>query len=239
MEQVIQELKNYNRWLKLERALPGLEETLAEAKALRIEAGGRVRVAQWEQERLEKPGFFLRLKGGLEERKEEVFREYRAAQAQLQQAQEEVELRRKELEEAQAEYAALSGSWETYLEEKARINGSVEGEQRLLAGICMGLAGDCLEALEEARPWMRVDVLRRGVGPENRKLEFLGIARERAGRIRAILEQLPEGTVEIPGYFRSPDGFILGYTMEFKQLDQVNLAIEQVRSIRSRMRELS
>ena len=46
MEKVLQELKNYSRWLQLEAELPGLEDALAEAKALRIEAGGSVRVAQ-------------------------------------------------------------------------------------------------------------------------------------------------------------------------------------------------
>ena len=238
MEQVLKALKNYSRSLQLEADLPRLEEALNEAKALRIDARGRVRLAQWEMERLEKPGFLQRLKGGLEERREEVYREQRAAQAQLQIVQEEVDLREKELQKARDEFSALSGSWESYLCEKARFNGVAEGETELLAGIGIGLANDCLEALEEARPWMRADVMRRGVSYANRKLEFLGIAREKAGRILALLEQLPEGMVEIPAYLRNPDGFILGYTMEFKQLDQVNLAIEKVRNLRSRLREL-
>lgn len=238
MEQVLRELKNYSQWLKLEAELPRLEDALAEAKALRIDARGRVRLAQWEIERMEKPGFFQRMKGGLEERREEVFREQRAAQANLQQVQAEVELREKELQEAGADFAALSGSWEAYLREKSRFDGLVEGEERLLSAIGIGLSSDCLEALEEARPWMRADVMRRGVSYNNRKLEFLGIARERAGRILALLEQLPEGMVEIPAYLRNPDGYILGYAMEFKQLDQVNLAIDRMRDLRSRLREL-
>ena len=238
MERVLQELKNYSRWLQLQGKLPCLEDALAEAKALRIDAAGRVRVAQWELERLENPGFFQRLKGDTEERREAFRREYRTAQIQHQNAQEEVRLREKELQDAQAEYTALSGSWDAYLQEKARFAGVVDGERTLLAGIGIGLTNDCLEALEQARPWMRVDVMRRGVGQDNRKLEFLGIARERAGRIRALLEQLPAGTAEIPGYLRNPDGFILGYAMEFKQLDQVNLAIEQMYSLRSRLKEL-
>lgn len=238
MEQVLKALKNYSRALQLEADLPRLEDALAEAKALRIDAAGRVRLAQWEMERLEKPGFLQRLKGGLEERKEEVYREQRAAELHLQCAREEVDLREKELMEAREAFDDLSGSWEIYLREKARFAGAAEGETEILAAIGIGLANDCLEALEEARPWMRADVLRRGVAYDNRKLEFLGIAREKAGRILAVVEQLPEGMVEIPGYLRSPDGFILGYTMEFKQLDQVNLAIEQVRNLRSRLREL-
>lgn len=238
MEQVLKALKNYSRWLQLEGKIPGLEDALAEAKALRIDARGRVRLAQWEMERLEKPGFFQRMKGGLEERREEVFREQRAAQVNLQQVQEEVDLREKELKAAQEEFAELSGSWEVYLREKTRFDGAVEGEIKLLSAIGIGLANDCQEALEEARPWMRADVMRRGVSYDNRKLEFLGIARETAGRLMALLEQLPEGVVKIPGYLRNPDGFILGYAMEFKQLDQVNLAIEQVRDLRSRLREL-
>lgn len=238
MEQILQELKNYSRWLQLEAKLPGLEDALAEAKALRIDADGRMRLVQWEMEGLEKPGFFQRLKGGLEERREEVYREQRAAQAHLQLVQEEVEQREKELREARADFAALSGSWEAYLREKAEFGGTVNGEAGLLAAIGVGLTNDCQEALEEARPWMRMDVMRRGVSFDNRKLEFLGIARERAGRITALLEQLPEGTVQIPGYLRNPDGFILGYAMEYRQLDQVNLAIEQIRELRRKLKEI-
>ena len=238
MEQILRELRNYSRWLRLETELPWLEEALNEAKALRIEAGGRVRVAQWELERLEKPGFFQKLKGGLEEKKEEVYREYRTAQAQYQKAQEEVELRDAELQTAREEFASLQDSWNRYLEEKARAGSAAEEETELLKKLGIGLSGDCQEALEEARPWMRADVLRKGISYENRKLEFLGIARDKAQRLKAILEQLPEGSVEIPSYLRSPDGFILGYTMEFRQLDQVNLAIEQVSALRSRLREL-
>lgn len=237
MERVLQELKNYSRWLRLETTFPRLEEALEEAKDLRIEAGGRVRLAQWELERLEKPGFFQRLKGDLEERREEVYREYRSAQAQLQKALEEVELRKKELEQARMEYTALSGSWDAYLREKARFGQISEEETRILTGICIGLANDCLDALEQARPWMQEDVRYARVREANRKLEFLGIAAEKATRMRTILERLPEGMVEMPQYLRSPDGFVTGVTMEYWQLDRLNLAIEQVRKLRSRLRE--
>ena len=238
MEQVLRELKNYSRWLQLEGKLPSLENALGEAKDLRVEAGGRVRLAQWEMEKLEKPGFFQRLKGGLEERREEVCRELRAAQRQYQQVQEEVDLRRRELEEAQKNYRDLAGSWAAYLREKQRSDGFVEGEMAILTGICLGLTNDCLEALEQARPWMQEDVRYTRVREANRKLEFLGIAEERADRIRSILEQLPEGAVEIPGYLRNPEGFVTNVTMEYWQLDRLNLAIEQVRTVRSRLKEL-
>lgn len=238
MEKVLQELKNYSRWLQLENTFPRLEEALEEAKELRINAGGRLRLAQWEQERLENPGFFQKLKGGLEERREEIYREQRAAQAQVQEARREVQLREQELQSARQEFAALSGSWEAYLREKARLGQAVEGETELLTCICIGLTKDCQEALEQARPWMRADTLRRGVSYENRKLEFLAIAGEKAAAIRAILEQLPEDSAEIPGYLRNPEGFILGYTMEFKQLDQVNLAIEQIWQLRQKLKTL-
>lgn len=238
MERVLQELKNYSRWLQLEVKIPDLEEALAEAKDFRIGADGNVRVAQWEMERLEKPGFFQRLKGDLEDRKEEVRRQMRTAQTQLQQAQEEEELRRKALEDARAEFTELSGSWNTYLQEKERFGQTVEGEKELLTGICMGLTKDCQEALEQARPWMRQDTLRRGVSFENRKLEFLALAADRAVRINAILEQLPEDAVEKPAYLRNPEGYVTGYTMEFKQLDQVNNAIEQIWDLRQKLKAL-
>ena len=234
---VLQELKNYSRWLKLEASLPRLEEALAEAKALRIDAAGQVRVAQWELDRLERPGFFQRLKGDLEEKKTQAYREFRAAQVKHQNAQAEVEQRSQELEKAREERSALSGSWDAFLREKGNADLTDE-EKQFLAGIGIGLANDCLDALEQARPWMQMDVRYTYVREDNRKLEFLGIARERSGRILAILEQLPEESVDIPQYLRSPDGFILGVTMEYKQLDRLNLAIDQIRGVRRQLKEL-
>ena len=233
MEQVLRELKNYSRWLYLEGKIPGLEDALAEAKELCIESDGRVRLLQWELERLEKPGFFQRLKGGLEEKQEETYREYRIAQAQLQSVQEEVDLRRKELDEARAEYAALSSSWDAYLKEKEQTRVPIEGEGVLLTGICIGLTRDCQSALEQARNWMRQDVLRTGVSSENRKLEFLALAMEKAERIQGILDQL---AMEKPPYLRNPESYITGVTMEYKQLDRVNLAIEQVWELRQKLK---
>ena len=236
MEQVVQELKNYSRWLQLEGKLPRLEEALAEAKELRIEAAGRVQVARWELERLEKPGFIQRLKGNLEERREEVYREHRSAQEKLQSAREEVELRTRELQEAREEFIALAGSWDAYLREKVSYGEAVEEESVFLAGICVGLANDCLDALEQARPWMQVDVMRRGVGYDNRKMEFLALAAEKAVRMKAILEQMPEESVQIPPYIRNPESFVTSVTMEYWQLDRLNLAIDQVREVRSNLK---
>lgn len=236
MEQLLTELKKYSRWLQLEGTFPRLEAALEEAEDLRIEAGGRVRLFQWEMEKLEKPGFFQRLKGNQEERKEEVYRELRAAQHQYQQAREEVDLRRQELEDARQEYAALSGSWEAYVKEKSRSGQMSEGEKELLTGICLGLANDCVDALEQARPWMQADVRYTHVREDNRKLEFLGLAEEKANRMRAILELLPEA--KIPSYLRQPEGFVTCVTMEYWQLDRLNLAIDQVRELRSRLKTI-
>lgn len=235
MEQVLRELQNYDRWLRLEKELPRMEEALAEGKDRRIEAVGRTAGAKWELDRLEKPGFFLRLRGNLEEKKDEARREYRDSQIQLQTAKEEEARLAQDLSDAKAEFAALSSSWEGYLREKARFDECAEEEKQLLADICLRLIRDCLDALEQARPWMQVDVRRRGVSYGNRKLEFLSLAEETANRIRAVAEQLP--AVELPSYVRSPCGFVTAVTMEYKQLDRLNLAIEQVRDLRSKLRE--
>lgn len=238
MERVRKQLQNYGRFLALEEQLPLLREQLVEGKHLLIEAGGNVRVAQWELEKAEKGGFFQRLLGNQEDKKEQAYRKLRTAQTEKQQAQQELDLRTKALSDAEQEYAALSGSWEAYLRERERFAAMSEGEMPILADICIRQAGKCLEALEQARPWMREDVRRKGVSYSNRKLEFLAIARECAGRMVGLLELLPDGLVEIPQYLRSPDGFILGVTMEYKQLDRLNLAMEQVRKLRRRLREL-
>lgn len=241
MERVLIELKNYDRFLRLEEQLPDLREQLAEGKHLLIEARGEVRAAQWELDRAQKGGFFRSLLGNPEEKKEQAYRKLRSAEAEKWKAQQELEVREKALSDAEQEHAALSGSWEAYLREKTRLEdpGALPDAQiPILAGICIGQADKCLEALEQARPWMQEDIRRKGVSRDNRKLEFLAVARECTGRMTALLQQMPAGLIEIPQYLRSPDGFILGVAMEYKQLDRLNLAMEQVRRLRTQLKQM-
>lgn len=107
----------------------------------------------------------------------------------------------------------------------------------LIRGLLQEL-GWCLSNLEEARCWMQEDVRRQYVREENRKLEFLGNARENAGYIRQMLTQFPDGCMEIPAYLNNPDGYILGVTMAYRQLDRLNFAQEQLRRLRRRLQDI-
>lgn len=244
MDNTVKRLQDFGRFLELEELLPKLRETLAEGKYQLREACLKTAQEKWEYERLEKGGFFQRIRGNLEERKEKAYQAYRQAQTQEQAARQEVEIREKALEDARQEQDALPDSLGWYLADRTRYLESggdaaslLDAEAPILMDIAIMEAEKCLGALREAYPWARADAVRTRVSPENRKLEFLAAAKDHAGNLRTLLELLPEGTVEIPSYLKNPDGYILGFTSEYKQLDRLNLAIQEIRQIRSRLQE--
>ena len=44
--------------------------------------------------------------------------------------------------------------------------------------------------------------------------------------------------MEIPAYLNNPDGYILGVTMAYRQLDRLNFAQEQLRRLRRRLQDI-
>ena len=245
MENVLKQLRDYGRFLELEERLPQLKEQLAEGKYLLREAGLKTAQAKWEYGKLEKGGFFQRLRGNWEDRKEEAYREYRSAQQAEQVSKQELALREMALEEARQERDALAECWERYLQQRELYLASdgdtvsfMEMQKSVVAEIVLREVESCIKALQGAHAWMQTDAIRKGVSQANRKLEFLAVARGHVGNMVSLLELLPEGTVEISSYLRNPDGHILGVTSEYKQLDRLNLAEEQLRRLRKQMKAI-
>lgn len=245
MDTVMKCLHDYVRQMALEKKIPELDGNLREKKASLRDAKLAAAQAQWERNKAEKGGFFQKLLGNQEEKRETAHRKYREAQAAERKETQSVQEAERALAAAKQEYEALAGSWGAFLAEKKRYlteggdkEALADAATPVLAEQAVREIGKCLENLEEALTWMRADVRTTRISPENRKLEFLGEARACANRTVQVLEQLPEGTVELPGYLRNPDGFILGVTMAHKQLDRVDLAQKQLREIRNRLRKM-
>lgn len=245
MDIVLKFLHDYVRQRNLEKQIPELDEKLREKKSGLRDARLATAQAKWELNKAEKGGFFQRLLGNQEEKREKAHREYREAQAAEQREKQSAEEAETALEEAKQEKAALDGSWEKflaakekYLEEGGDAEAIADAARPILASQAVQEIGECLADLEEALPWMRADVRTTRISPENRKLEFLSYAREHANITMELLEQLPAGSVDPPSYLRNPDGFIMGVAMPHKQLDRMELAQNQLRELRSKLRQL-
>ena len=85
---------------------------------------------------------------------------------------------------------------------------------------------------------MQEDAVKKLVGRENRKMEYLSAAEAAAVRLCGILSVLPEGIAALGPYLREPRSYIDGVTSEFKQLDRLNSAMEQVQTVCTQLRLL-
>ena len=67
-------------------------------------------------------------------------------------------------------------------------------------------------------------------------MEYLGKAEAAAIRLRSILMVLPEGIADVGSYLKAPNAYINGITSEFKQLDRLELAQEQIRTVQNQLK---
>lgn len=245
MEQLTRLLKEYGRFLELEDSIPLWEQ---EYDQLKVRIGDlRLNQAQkkWDLEHLENPGFFQRLLGKTEEKKEKLTKQLREVTAALTAAQWEREEAEKRLEAGKQELEALTGTLEAYARAKREANLTMMQESQLMmeelaafTPAAIAAADRVIEALEEARPWLRADVRYTGVSSANRKMESLALAAENAGRLVEILRMMPEGCANVGSYLRSPEHYVDAVTSEYGKLDRLNNAVDQVRETRNQLRML-
>ena len=242
MEKLVRKLHDYGRLLELEDGIPQLEQERQELK----ERIGELRLnrdqKQWDLEHLETPGFFRRLLGKVEEKKEKLTKQLREVTAALNAAQWELEEMDKRLEAESQELEALRGSRERYARAKQEaVLTSMEEGQLLMEELAaftpaaIAAADRVIASLEAARPWMQKDVRYTGVSSANRKLEYLAQAAENARRLLEILSIMPEGCASVGSYLRSPEGYVDAVTMEYAKLDRLNNAISQVMETRNQL----
>lgn len=245
MEKLIKSLHDYGRFLELEDLLPQWQQQFAEQK-IRI---GELRLnrdqKQWELDHLESPGFFRRLLGRVEEKKDRLGQQLREVTAALNAAQWEQQDLQQKIEAAKEELSALSESRELYTVAKENASLSTMEESQLVmeeiasfTPAALAAAERVLDALEEARHWMQEDVRYKGVRPNNRKMECLAEAADNAKRLVEIIAMLPEGCASVGGYLHAPEGYVDAVTTEYAKLDRLNNAVNQVRETRNQLRML-
>lgn len=223
--------RRYGRYLSLEGQIPELEEQIRnvaeQVNVWKYDMNWR----QIEVMKLEAPGLLERLLGRTERKKEKAVAELRESRATYEIAkrkQEELEFQLKQYRE---ELAALAGSREEY--EQA----GCPKEAAAFLPAALEAAERCLEALNSMLPHARRDANFDRVLPGNRKMEFMQKAARNARRLTDILALMPEGIVEQGSYFQYPEHYITAVTSEYAQLDRVELAMNQVREVRKKLRE--
>lgn len=245
MEALMEKLGAYGRYLELSDDIPYWESQIPELKE-------RIRELEWnrwgketELAGLQDPNFFQRLFGKVEEKKEKLHQQLSQATAAWNAAKWELEDLEKKISTGKETLEALAHSREAY--EAAKQNAaltSVQESQLMMAELtaftpaAISAAERCLEALGDARFWMQEDAVRKGVRDRNQKMACLSRAAENARRLMQVLSIMPEGVANIGAYLRSPEDYVDAVTSEFKRLDRLNSAIDQVRETRNQLRML-
>ena len=245
MEQLMEKLRAYGRLLELEDSIPYWESQIPELQDRIGEMKGNRQQKEVELLNLQDPNFFQKIFGRAEEKKERISKQIREITSASAAAQWELEGLKKQIETGKQELAALAGSREDYETARNAASLTVAQESRLMmeqitvfAPVAMETAWRVLQTLEEARPWMARDARTTRVGQDNRKMECLSNAEAAAVRLMKILAVLPEGVVTVGSYLHAPRDYIYGVTSEFKQLDRLELAQEQIRTIRTQLKLL-
>lgn len=242
MEELMKLLQNYGRFLALEDNIPYWE-------AQRSELRERIRELKWNRDgkqieltNPENPNFFRRLFGRVEEKKDKLAHQLREVTAACTAAEWELKALEDKIGKGKQELEALRGVREAYEQAKRETKLTTIQESQLVmeelaafTPAAIAAADRVLEALEDARFWVQEDARRRGVSPDNRKLEFLSKAEENAQRLCEIITIMPEGVASVGGYLQNPGSYIDAVTSEFGKLDRLDNAVNQVRETRNQL----
>lgn len=243
MEQLQEKMRAYSRFLELQDNLPYWESQIPELKDRLTEMQWNRQQKETELLNLQEPNFFQKIFGKAEEKKDRIGKQIRELTAAATSVQWELESLEKQIEAGREELRNLAESRGCYEEAKRTAVLTPAQESRLMmdeisafAPVALETAWHVFEALEDSRPWMQKDALTTRVGQNNRKMECLSKAEAAAIRLADILEVLPEGVAPVGSYLQSPHDYIYGVTSEFKQLDRLNQAQEQIRTIRTQLK---
>lgn len=245
MDDLLKKLQDYSRYLELEDSIPYWEAQKPERKS-------RIEELRWNRNQkevalanLKNPNFFQRILGRSEEKKEKIALQLREITSAQTAAQWELDALERKIAAGKQELETLQGSRESYEEAKRNAVLSTAQESRLMmeelsafAPVAMETVNRALEALEDARPWMQKDALSSRVREGNRKMECLYLAQSFTRRLLDLLAVMPEGVASAGSSFANLYDYICGVTSEFKQLDRLNNAVEQLQTVRNQLRLL-
>lgn len=224
--------KRYGRFLELEGKIPELEEQI---QAVTEQVNTWKYDMNWRQTevmRLENPGILDRLLGRSERKKE-------AAQSELRESRATYEIAKRKQEELEYALKQSKEEWESLAGSRAEYEaGGCPKEVEAFLPAALEAAERCMDALNNMLPHARRDARTTYVRQGNRKMEFMAKAAENAQALKQILGLMPEGMVELGSYFQYPEHYITAVTSEYQQLDRVERAMNQVKAVRAKLREL-
>ncbi len=242
MDHFVQQITDFqtriNRMQELETYLPQLQSQLDQKKESLSDLQLQVAVAKYELEKLENPGFFRRILGISHESIVMARQKVYTTTSARDQAQFEKNRLQEQIEAAKGEFESLSGIQEEYLTflEAHTDKDFLWPVQQLNCQLALEEAWSILEALEAARGGARRDALTDRVPPGRKKLDYFNFAQERLQYLLRLLGQIREHNITLDRYLRSGTAYITGVTSEFKQLDRLNTAIDQIREVRTQLK---
>ena len=238
MDELLRKLKDYSRFLELEDSIPYWENQIPEEKARLTEMKWNLQQKELKLMQLQNPNFFQRIFGRAEEKREILSKQIREIRSAQMAAQWNLEALEKKITAGKQELETLAGSREGYQTAKVAIALTASQESRMMmeelsafVPVAQKTVNRALEALEDARFWMGKDACSSRVGQDNRKMECLYRAQDCTRRLLEILSVMPEGVASPGSSFANLFSYVCGVTSEFKQLDRLNNAVEQLRTV--------
>ena len=242
MEQLLEKLHAYSRFLELEDSIPYWESLMPELEDRIEELKWNKQQKELEMLQMKEPNFFQRWLGRAEEKKELLGRQIREISAAQSAAIWELEDLKKKLLEGKQELTNLADTQKAYEAAKAESMLTPGQESRLLmeqitafAPLALETAWRALTTLEDARPWIRSN---RAMVDGSRKMELLYRAQDYSRRLLKILAALPEGAADPCTRLENLYDYICGATSEYKQQDRLENVQIELRTLRNQLKLL-
>ena len=226
MEQLLEKLRAYSRFLELEDSIPYWEAQIPELENRITEMTWNLQQKEQSLLQLKQPGFFQRILGRAEEQQNKINKQIQEINAAKTAAQWDLDGLKKRVEAGKEERERLTGSGAVYEEAKINMVFTPAQESRLMmaelsafAPAAMATAGRVLEALDAARLWM---------GQESINVQVQQEVEAAANRLRDILSVLPEGVAPVGSFLRVPGKFLTSSGLDQAQ-EQIQQVINQLR----------
>ena len=249
MEQLNELMKQVARLVELESLIPLVTEQQAVLKADLADLKYSRDWYDLEAKRLENPNFFQKLLPGFADKQEKAQLEAREAAAAYEQGKRELETAEYTLASHRQELEALTGCREEYHrvrqlfratateEELARLQEAEIDVFRPVAVACLKLIR---KDLNRSHHWMpKHDGTRARHGNhETRQMEFWELADAHARQLQSLLPYFPENSIQLGASLTCPSQYIRSASMNYAQLDRLNIAVEQSHLVQKQIEQL-
>jgi len=237
LEELLNKLKAYSRYLELKDTIPHWEAQTRELKARIRELKTNRDNKESSLQRMENPGFFQRLFGGSGEKRECLQQQFSQANAACAAAKWDLEELQQKLTAGKQEWETLAGSQEEYVSAKEAAVLDSAAESRLMmeelsafAPLALTMAERTLASLQNAQLL--------GAGVTEMKTELLNEAVKDALQLRELLQVLPEGCADIGGFLENPNGFLYATAAKFGHQNRLNLATAQIQRVVNQLKAI-